>query len=349
MRKAKAIYQSFCKNRTLKNNKSLDYRQIAPMCNCCTLEKEEKVFVGRDFRLLVFETFGRLINMDIFNKLYDYLSQKKSNTTGNDMKTITFCSFKGGTSKTSTALNLGACLAKLHDKKILLVDLDPQANLSVGLGIGADRLETMVPVLQEKAKIESVIIETGVENLSIIPSNAYLDGVEKLPPLGNDCYAHERVRKALEGIKGDYDYCFIDTPPSLGWLTQSAFFASEYSVVCAIPEAYSVIALERLKEFHEKINEHHAIEVLGVVLTFWNDRGAINEELLGAIDESFPKKTLKSKVRRDMVVSRAVFEGVSVLDFDPSSRAAQDYKALAEEFLDKAKKAPKKKKEKAHV
>lgn len=265
------------------------------------------------------------------------------------MKTITFCSFKGGTSKTSTALNLGTCLAKFHGKKVLLMDLDPQANLSIGLGIGADRLETMVPVLQEKVEINSVISQTSVPDLSIIPSNAYLDGVEKLPPLGNDCYAHERVRRALQNIKKKYDYCFIDTPPSLGWLTQSAFFASNFSVVCAIPEAYSVIALERLKEFHENINEHHHIDVMGVVLTFWDDRGAINEELLAAVEASFPKKILNSKIRRDVKVSRAVFEGVSVLDFDPNSRAAQDYKALSEEFLDRIQKINRSEKEKSNV
>lgn len=265
------------------------------------------------------------------------------------MKTITFCSFKGGTSKTSTALNLGACLAKLHDKKILLLDLDPQANLSIGLGIGADRLETMVPVLQGKSDIKEVIVNTSTTNLSIVPSNAYLDGVEKLPPLGNDNYAHERVRRALEGIKEDYDYCFVDTPPSLGWLTQSAFFASNYSIVCAIPEAYSVIALERLKEFHDLINQNHHIEVLGVLLTFWNERGAINKELLSAIEDSFPKQIMSSKVRRDMVVSRAVFEGSSVIDFDPSSRAAHDYKTLAEEFFDRINKAGIKTQERVNV
>lgn len=251
------------------------------------------------------------------------------------MKTITFCSFKGGTSKTSTALNLGACLAKFHDKKVLLVDLDPQANLSIGLGIGADRLETMVPVLQRELGIGAVIAETSVKGLSIVPSNAYLDGIEKDKPLANDCYAHEGVRKALEKVSGDYEYCFIDTPPSLGWLTQSAFFASNYSIICSIPEAFSVIALERLKEFHEHINVHHPISVLGVILTFWDERGAINKELLESIEESFPNKTLKSKVRRDVKVSRAVLEGVPVIDFDPSSRATLDYKALSEEFLDR--------------
>lgn len=265
------------------------------------------------------------------------------------MKTITFCSFKGGTSKTSTALNLGACLAKYHKKKVLLVDFDPQANLSVGLGVGADNLETVVPVLQDKADIRSVVSDTDIKNLSIIPSNAYLDGVEKLPPLGSNPYAHEKLRTALDVIKEDYDYCFIDTPPSLGWLTQSAFYASSYSIVCAIPEAYSVIALERLKDFHGKINEHHPIEVLGVVLTFWNERGAINTELLEAINHSFPEKILQAKVRRDMIVSRAVFEGVSVLDYDPNSRASEDYKALAKECLEKFEKSCKGKKEKAYA
>ena len=251
------------------------------------------------------------------------------------MKTITFCSFKGGTSKTSTVLNLGACLSKFHDKKVLLIDLDPQANLSIGLGIGADLLETMVPVLQKESEMGPVIAETSIQGLSIVPSNAYLDGIEKDKPLANDCYAHEGVRKALETISGDYEYCFIDTPPSLGWLTQSAFFASDYSIICSIPEAFSVIALDRLKEFHEHINVHHRIEVLGVILTFWDERGAINKELLESIEESFPQKTLKSKVRRDVKVSRAVLEGIPVIDFDPSSRATLDYKALSEEFLDR--------------
>lgn len=270
-------------------------------------------------------------------------------TTRNKMKTVTFCSFKGGTSKTSTALNLGSCLAKFHGKKVLLVDLDPQANLSIGLGVGADCLETMVLVLQEKAQVEDVIVETSTPNLSIIPANILLDGVEKLPPLGNDCYAHERVRRALQSVKDQYDYCFIDTPPSLGWLTQSAFFASDYSMICAIPEAYSVIALGQLQKIFTTVNEYHPIDVLGVVFTFWNERGAINEELLEAVEEHFPGKTLESKVRRDKAVSRAVFEGVHVFDYEPSSRAADDYKVLAKEFLSRVGDTKKKSKKKEKV
>jgi len=150
------------------------------------------------------------------------------------MHIFTFCSFKGGTSKTSTSMHIGACLAKFHKKKVLLVDFDSQANLSTGLGIGPDSLKTMVPVLQEQMQIKDVIQESSIKGLYLIPANAYLDGIERTQQLGNDPYAHERLRRALKVVENDFDFCFIDTPPSLGWLTQSAFFASHYSVICTI-------------------------------------------------------------------------------------------------------------------
>lgn len=139
------------------------------------------------------------------------------------MITSTFCSFKGGTSKTSTAMHIGACLAKSHGKKVLLVDFDSQANLSIGLGIGPDNLKTMAAVLQGDAGVRDVIQSTSIEGLSIIPANAYLDGIERTPQLASDPYAHERLRRALKPLEGGFDFCFVDTPPSLGWLTQSAF------------------------------------------------------------------------------------------------------------------------------
>ncbi len=95
------------------------------------------------------------------------------------MHKFAFCSFKGGTSKTSTAMHLGACLARFHKKKVLLVDFDSQANLSIGLGIGPDSLKTLVPVLQGQETIENIIHPTSIKNLSLIPANAYLDGIER--------------------------------------------------------------------------------------------------------------------------------------------------------------------------
>lgn len=251
------------------------------------------------------------------------------------MRSITFCSFKGGTAKTSTVLHIGASLALNHKKKVLLVDFDSQANLSIGLGFGPDNLNTMVPILQGQAEIKEVIQTTKIANLSLIPANAYLDGIEKNPLLGNDPYAHERLRRALKAVENDFDFCFIDTPPSLGWLTQSAFFASQYSVICAIPEAYSVIALRRLRDFHTSIRQYHDIETLGLVLSFWDERGAVNKEFLNEITNTFPDKLFSAKVRRDVSVSRSVLEGKPVFETEPNSRAAQDYKLLAKEFLKK--------------
>lgn len=250
------------------------------------------------------------------------------------MHIITLCSFKGGTAKTSTALSVGACLAKYHQKRVLLVDFDSQANLSIGLGVGPDSEKTMVPVLQETGKIQDMIRNTDIKGLSLIPANAYLDGIERTPQIGADPYAHERLRRSLNALDNDFDFCFIDTPPSLGWLTQSAFFASHYNLICAIPEAYSVIALRRLNEFQESINKYHKIDVLGVVLTFWDERGAVNSTILDEINGSFPNKLLKSKIRRDISVSRAVFQGKAVIDFASEGRAAEDYKELTAEILE---------------
>lgn len=247
------------------------------------------------------------------------------------MYTIACCSFKGGTAKTSTVLHLGVYLAKKFGKRVLLVDFDAQANLSTGIGFSSDETDTMVPVLQGEKEIEEVIQQTHIPGLDIVTANVYLDGVEATAPIVNDLYGHERLRRALTDV--EYDFVFIDTPPSLGWLTQSAFFAASYSLICAVPEPYSILALNRLQEYHDKIRSHHALEILGVVLSFWDDRGATNAAFVNAIDSAFPEKLFDTKIRRDIAVSRAVLRGLPVLDVYPSSRAAYDYERLAAEVM----------------
>ena len=248
------------------------------------------------------------------------------------MKTFVFCSFKGGTAKTSTVLHLGSALAKYHNRKVLLVDFDAQANLSTGLGIGPDSLDTMVPVLKEEKEIQEVIQPTSIDNLHIIPANTYLDGIETHVPLVSDLYAHEKLRNKLTNL--NYDYCFIDTPPSLQWLTRSAFYASQFSIICSIPEPYSILALNRLKSFHElEIGAHHDIVCAGVVLSLWNSRLTTNEAFVEAVNDAFPGCMFNTKVRRDISVSRAIFEGKSVFEVDEKSRAAQDFQDLANDFI----------------
>ena len=247
------------------------------------------------------------------------------------MHTIACCSFKGGTAKTSTVLHLGVFLAKKFKKRVLLIDFDAQANLSTGLGFSSDESDTMVAVLREEKTMQEVIKHTHIPGLDIVCGNVYLDGVEATAPIVNDLYGHERLRRSLKDL--DYDFIFIDTPPSLGWLTQSAFFAANYSLIAAVPEPYSILALNRLQEYHEKIGGHHTLDILGVVLSFWDERGATNQAFITAIDQAFEGKLFNTKIRRDISVSRSVLRGKPVCDVYPDSRASYDYERLAAELI----------------
>ena len=249
------------------------------------------------------------------------------------MKTTVLSSFKGGTAKTSTTLHLGSALAKFHKKRVLLIDFDSQANLSTGLGIGCDSLDTMVPVLQGEKSVNEVIKKTSIPDLFVISANTYLDGVERTSQIMQDPYSHERLRKSLNGL--DFDYCFIDVPPSLSWLTQSAYFASDFSLLSITPEPYSVLALHRLAKFHTMINEHHPIKLIGILLSLWDPRTTTNQVFTEGIEELYPKMLFDARIRRDVSVSRAILQGKSVFEAYPKSRVVEDYKNLAIEFLNK--------------
>jgi len=247
------------------------------------------------------------------------------------MNTIAVSSFKGGTAKTSTSLHVAAALAKFHKQKVLLIDLDAQANLTTGLGYDPDAQESMAPVLQGEKKIKDVILPTCIKNLDLIPADTWLERVEVTGALAADRYSHERLKEILRPLK--YDTIIIDTPPSLCWLTESALIASKHSLVCATPEFYSIKGLQRLGLFLSNISQRHPLEVLGVALSFWNPRGKSNQAFLEVIDETFPGKVLSTKIRRDITVSEASVHGKPIFEVSPSSRASEDYVALTKELL----------------
>lgn len=249
------------------------------------------------------------------------------------MKTIAISSFKGGTAKTSTSLHLGAALAKFHKKKVLLVDFDAQANLTAGLGFDPDENDSLAPVLQGNKSVEEVIKKTSVPNLSIIPADTWLERVEVTGSLAQDRYSHEKLRNILSPLK--YDYILIDTPPSLCWLTESALIAANHTLISATPEFYSVKGLERLGQFVSSISQRHPLQVLGVLLSFWNPRGKSNKAFLEVIESAFPDKVLETRVRRDITVSEASILGKPVFDTHPESRAAEDFRALCKEIVKK--------------
>lgn len=247
------------------------------------------------------------------------------------METIAISSFKGGTAKTSTSLHVGAALAKYHKKKVLLIDFDAQANLTTGLGFDPDENDSMAPVLQGNKSLAEVIKYTCLDNLHLIPADTWLERVEVTGSLAADRYSHERLRDILQSL--NYDYIIIDTPPSLCWLTESALIAAQHTLVCATPEFYSVKGLERLSQFMDSIGQRHPLNILGVILSFWNARGKSNDAFVDVINSTFPDKAFKTKIRRDISVSEASIHGKPVFEIDPKSRAAEDYQLATEEIL----------------
>lgn len=247
------------------------------------------------------------------------------------MQTIAISSFKGGTAKTSTALHLAAALVKFHKKKVLLVDFDAQANLTTGLGFDPDEHDSLASVLQGEKTIEQVTLKTDLPGLTLIPADSYLERIEVTGQLAADRYSHERLRDILSPLK--YDFVIIDTPPSLCWLTESALIAAKHTLVCATAEFYSVKGLDRLSQFVNSIGQRHPLNVLGVVLSFWNTRGKSNDTFLEVIESTFPKKLFQTKIRRDITVSEASVHGKSVFEITPGSRAAEDYRDVVKEIL----------------
>ena len=246
-------------------------------------------------------------------------------------KIISVSSFKGGTAKTSTSLHIGAALTSFHNKKVLLIDFDAQANLTTGLGFDPDEQDSIAPVLQGEKSVNDVVLGTCVKNLDIIPADTWLERVEVTGALAADRYSHERLKEILAPLT--YDYIIIDTPPSLCWLTESSLIASHYALVCATPEFYSVKGLQRLAIFMNNIGERHHLNVLGISLSFWNPRGKSNKTFLEVIENTFPGKLLSSKVRRDISVSEASIYGKPIFETAPNARASLDYISLTKELL----------------
>lgn len=247
------------------------------------------------------------------------------------MQAVAVSSFKGGTAKTSTALHLGAALVKFHKKKVLLLDFDAQANLTTGLGFDPDENDSLAPVLQGTKSIQDVIKPTCLAKLDLIPADTWLERIEVTGQLAANRYSHELLRDIIAPL--NYDFVLIDTPPSLCWLTESALIAAQHTLICATPEFYSVKGLTRLSQFIHGIGQRHPLNILGVLLSFWNLRGKHNKAFLEVIDTIFPEKLFQSRVRKDSLISEAAIHGKPVFELAPKSRASEDFANLAKEIL----------------
>lgn len=250
------------------------------------------------------------------------------------MKIATIASFKGGTAKTSTLLHLGASLAHHHAQRVLLIDFDAQANLTSGLGFDCDAIDSMACVLQGQKSPLQVIQKTSINNLDLIPADTWLERIELTSPLATDRYSHERLKALLKDLP--YDWIFIDTPPSLSWLTESALIAADFALVSATAEFYSVKGLERLSLFLQTIDKRHPLRLLGVLISFWNARAKNNGPFLKLIEDNFPAMVLKTRIRRDSAIGEAAIRGVPVYISHPRSRASADFLQLTREVLQRS-------------
>ncbi len=251
-------------------------------------------------------------------------------------KTIAIFNQKGGVGKTTTNINLSACLAQ-KGKKILVLDIDPQGNTTSGLGISKKDLEYTVYDLLVEDDIDprEVIISTGVKNLDIIPANVDLAGAEiELVQIGG---REKRLKQAMDQIRDDYDCIFVDCPPSLGLLTINSLTAVESVLIPIQCEFYALEGVSQLMSTIElvKKNFNEDLEVEGVVLSMFDGRTNLSIQVVQEVKKYFGAKVYSTVIPRNVRLAEAPSYGMPVVEFDPRSKGAEAYTEFAGEFLER--------------
>lgn len=250
-------------------------------------------------------------------------------------KTFSFFNQKGGVGKTTSAINMAAVLAQLG-KKVLLIDLDSQGNATSGIGIEKSETElTAYQLLVENADAEACIKTTPIENLFLIPSNAHLSGAEM--HLINLEKREFILREKLQIISEDYDFIFLDCPPSLGLVSINALTASKYIIIPLQCEYYALEGLGQLLNTYQlvKKNLSENLELGGVILTMADFRTNLTQQVVEEVKSYFKDKVFNAVIPRSVKLSEAPSFGKPAVIYDPSSRGSQGYVALGKEFLER--------------
>ena len=248
-------------------------------------------------------------------------------------KIISICNQKGGTGKTTSSINLSAALAHLG-KKILLIDSDPQGNATSGLGINKNTInKSIYDVLLSHEIIKDIIIKTDIKNLDLAPCNINLTGAEI--ELVGALSRETRLRQAIAKIKDEYDFIFIDTPPSLGLLTLNALVACDSIIIPVQCEFYALEGISQLLKtinlIRDGLNQNMSIE--GVLLTMADFRTNLTTEVISEIKGYFKNKVYKTIIPRNIKLSEAPSFGKPIAFYDKNSIGAKKYEELAREVL----------------
>ncbi len=247
------------------------------------------------------------------------------------MKTITIGNSKGGVGKTTTALNLGAILAARWHKKVLLIDLDPQGNLSRGLGLNPfDFKHTIYPVLSGFSQASQAIVGTHLEHLHIIPSNAHLGAAEfelmNKEALGLIPNHKTMLKECLQEVAHYYDVCVVDLRPSLGALVLNGLDAADSVLIPVDCTLYGMEAVDRIREFSSSPAQ--------ILRTRYDTRQSIHKRMSAKIQHEFDSSVLSVVIRENTTLQNCVADGVDILTFDEQSAGARDHLTLAKELID---------------
>jgi len=250
-------------------------------------------------------------------------------------KIVSLANQKGCVGKTTTAINLGASLAAC-ERKVLLVDLDPQANATSGVGRSKNEDKSMYPVLVDEMPIRDIIIGTDLPTLFLAPSSLDLVGaeVELRDAIGREHY----LRKALEPINGEYDYVLIDSPPSLGLLTINGLTAANSVVVPMQCEYFALEGISQLMTTVERVREavNPGLEIEGIVLTMYDERMNLSRQVAEEVRSHFGEKVYETVIPRNVRLGEAPSFGKPIILYDIRSRGSEAYINLAKEFIRRA-------------
>jgi len=250
-------------------------------------------------------------------------------------KIIAIANQKGGVGKTTTSVNLAASLGVL-EKKVLLIDADPQANSTSGLGIDVEAVEIgTYQLLEHTNTAKEAIIKTNTPNLDIIPSHIDLVAIEI--ELVDKESREYMLKKALEDIKNDYDFIIIDCAPSLGLLTLNALTAADAVIIPIQCEYFALEGLGKLLNTIQSVQKIHnaALDIEGLLLTMYDSRLRLSNQVVEEVQKHFNDMVFKTIIQRNVKLSEAPSYGENIINYDASSKGAANYLSLAKEVINK--------------